>query len=190
LPMAESANSDYLAAIILAEVSGSDVPTATKVIAVTAALSPRVHPRTVATSATMAVIDPMKVRAIMKAGIPPPHSTGGMKAKSRFQPMMAKCVSASMRLTSSTIMSSSFTCGHNITAFLNLYDHDGFFCSRKYEIKLVCSVVVSPPELERISTVQQFFFGYFDLFFRLWVVDEYLEFWTYFFLLFFIFVFL
>ena len=35
-PIAESANSDCLAAVILAKVSGRDVPTATKVMAVTA----------------------------------------------------------------------------------------------------------------------------------------------------------
>ena len=88
--MAESANSDCLAAVMLAKVSGREVPTATRVMAVTASARPRVHPRTVATSATTAVIEPMKVRATQKAGQPPPHSRGGMKAKSTFQPMQAK----------------------------------------------------------------------------------------------------
>lgn len=90
LPMAESANSDCLAAVILAKVSGSEVPTATRVMAVTASARPRVHPRTVATSATTAVIEPMKVRATKKAGQPPPHSSGGMNAKRIFHPIQAK----------------------------------------------------------------------------------------------------
>ena len=63
--MAESAVSEVLAAVILAKVSGREVPMATRVMAVTAALRPTVQPRTVATSATMAVVIPMKVRAMM-----------------------------------------------------------------------------------------------------------------------------
>lgn len=96
--MAESANSEFLAAVILANVSGREVPTATRVIAVTAGLRPIVQPRTVATSATTAVMVPMKVRAIIKAGHPPPHLTGGIRAKRTFQPIVAKWVSASKRL--------------------------------------------------------------------------------------------
>ena len=95
LPMAVSAFSDCLAAVILAKVSGRDVPMATKVMAVTAGWRPTVQPRTVATSATIAVMDPIKVRAMMNAGRPPPHSTGGMKAKRTFQPIIAKCISDS-----------------------------------------------------------------------------------------------
>lgn len=46
---------------------------ATIVIAVTAGLRPMTQPRRVATSATIAVIVPIKMRATMKAGQPPPH---------------------------------------------------------------------------------------------------------------------
>ena len=95
LPMAESAVSDVLAAVILAKVSGRDVPIATRVMAVTASLRPIVHPRTVATSATTAVTDPINARATINAGQPPPQLTGGMNAKRIFQNMVAKCVSAS-----------------------------------------------------------------------------------------------
>lgn len=72
-PMAESAYGDYCAAVILAKVSGSDVPIATNVMAVTAGWRPTVHPRTVATSATIAVMPPMKMSATPNAGQPPPH---------------------------------------------------------------------------------------------------------------------
>ena len=69
-PIAESANSEDLAAVILAKVSGREVPTATSVIAVTASLNPIVHPSTVATSATTAVTEPIKQRATTNAGQP------------------------------------------------------------------------------------------------------------------------
>lgn len=90
LPIAESANSDCCAAVILAKVSGSDVPIATSVMAVTASSSPTTQPRTVATSATMAVIPPMNARATKNAGQPPPHSRGGIHANKIFQPMIVK----------------------------------------------------------------------------------------------------
>lgn len=109
LPMAESAYSDCLAAVILANVSGREVPTATRVIAVTASSRPRVHPSTVATSATTAVMTPIKVSATPNAGHPLPHSTGGMKAKRTFQPMQPKWSNASNNETSETIKSSSST---------------------------------------------------------------------------------
>jgi len=48
------------------------------------------QPKMVATSATMAVIIPMKVSAIKKDGIPPPMCGGGTKAKTHFQPMHMK----------------------------------------------------------------------------------------------------
>ena len=53
LPTAASALSDCLAAVILAKVSGKEVPSATKVIAATDSLIPRQQPSTVATSPTM-----------------------------------------------------------------------------------------------------------------------------------------
>jgi hypothetical protein len=119
LPIAESANSEFCAAVILANVSGRDVPIATRVIAVTEDLSPTVHPRTVATSATIAVMPPMNARATKKAGHPPPHFYGGMQAKRIFQPIVAKCSSASIISTSETIKSSSSILGQSITAYLN-----------------------------------------------------------------------
>lgn len=119
LPIAESAVSEVLAAVILAKVSGSDVPTATSVIAVTASARPSVHPSTVATSATTAVMVPIKARATRKAGMPPQVSTGGMNAKSTFQPMQAKCINASLIDGWLTMRSYSSTCGQSITACLN-----------------------------------------------------------------------
>lgn len=71
LPMAESAYSEFYAAVILAKVSGSDVPKATNVIAVTDYLIFRTHPRTVAISPTIAVTRPINIKAITKAGYPP-----------------------------------------------------------------------------------------------------------------------
>lgn len=88
--MAASANSDEVAAVILAKVSGSEVPTATRVIAVTASFKPSTHPRTLATSATIAVIAPIKIRATPKAGHPPPHSHGGIAENNIFQPISMK----------------------------------------------------------------------------------------------------
>jgi len=58
-PTAESAYGDYWAAVLLAKVSGNEVPRATRVIAVTEALSPIAHPRIVATSPTNIVIRPI-----------------------------------------------------------------------------------------------------------------------------------
>ena len=85
LPTAESAYSDDLAAVILAKVSGNEVPRATRVIAVTESGIPHTHPSIDATSPTMAVTPPMKVRATMNAGHPPPQCTGGTNAKTTFQ---------------------------------------------------------------------------------------------------------
>jgi len=59
LPTAESAYGDYWAAVLLAKVSGKEVPRATRVIAVTEALRPIAHPRIVATSPTNIVMIPM-----------------------------------------------------------------------------------------------------------------------------------
>lgn len=88
--MAESAYSEVWAAVILAKVSGSEVPTATRVIAVIPWSSPRTHPRSVATDPTTAVIVPISVRATANAGAPLPHLAGGMTAKSNFHPIKAK----------------------------------------------------------------------------------------------------
>lgn len=82
MPTAASAVSLCLAACIEANVSGNDVPKATKVIAVTYGLSPVTHPNNVANSATIAVIIPMNTRETMKANHPPHFFGGGIKAKS------------------------------------------------------------------------------------------------------------
>lgn len=67
-PIAASAYSEFLAALILAKVSGSDVPIATNVIAVTDSFIPMTHPRAFATSATIAVIKPINNKATQIAG--------------------------------------------------------------------------------------------------------------------------
>ena len=71
-PMAESAESDVLAAVLDAKVSGSEVPKATIVTPVTAGFRLITQPNTVATSPTMVVTIPIKAREMPKAGQPPP----------------------------------------------------------------------------------------------------------------------
>ena len=71
LPMAESASFEDLAAVILANVSGKEVPIATRVIPVTAGLRPTTHPKTVATSPTIVVTIPIRKRATKNAAHPP-----------------------------------------------------------------------------------------------------------------------
>lgn len=90
LPMAESANSDDLAAVILAKVSGKEVPKATSVIAVTASLIPSTQPKTLAISPTTAVTSPIKTREIIKAGLPPHILIGGTMANKTFQKIVIK----------------------------------------------------------------------------------------------------
>ena len=72
-PTAESAFGLSLAAVMLAKVSGREVPMATNVIAVTPGFRPITHPITVAISATKAVRRPMKQMAARKQGMPPPQ---------------------------------------------------------------------------------------------------------------------
>ena len=85
LPTAESAVSLFLAAIILAKVSGRDVPRATRVIPVTEDGIPQTHPNKVATSPTTKVIRAMNKRATKNAGHPPLQWFGGTKANITFQ---------------------------------------------------------------------------------------------------------
>jgi hypothetical protein len=66
LPTAASAYFSYLAAYILANVSGSDVPKATKVIAVIGGSTPRMHPNRVANFSTIAVTTPIMAREAKK----------------------------------------------------------------------------------------------------------------------------
>lgn len=68
--IAASALSEFLAAFILAKVSGRDVPRATKVIAVIDSSIPSTHPRTVANSPTTKVTAPMYARETMKEADP------------------------------------------------------------------------------------------------------------------------
>jgi hypothetical protein len=69
-PIASSAVSEFLAAVIDAKVSGKEVPRATKVMAVIDYLRPMTHPKTVAISPTTAVTIPIIARAIKKQPFP------------------------------------------------------------------------------------------------------------------------
>ena len=119
LPIAESAFSEFLAAVILAKVSGSEVPKATNVIAVTDSSIPRTHPRTVAISPTTNVTRPIKEREITNDAAPFQTEAGGIKANNTFQPIATKWNKASYRSISYSIISSSSSVGPSITAFLN-----------------------------------------------------------------------
>ena len=68
LPTAESAYFSAYAAAILAKVSGSEVPKATIVIAVMPASIRRIHPKSVANSATIAVTIPIITKEMKKHG--------------------------------------------------------------------------------------------------------------------------
>jgi len=95
LPTAESAYSEFWAAVTDAKVSGTEVPKATKVIAVIAGGIPRQQPKSSAASPTMAVIPPTIPRAIKNAGQPPPYLTGGINEKKSFHVIKRKCIMAS-----------------------------------------------------------------------------------------------
>jgi len=70
-PIAESAYLEVWAAVLLAKVSGRDVPRATMVIALIEAGSPMEHPNIVATCSTMAVMNPIMMRATRNDATPP-----------------------------------------------------------------------------------------------------------------------
>lgn len=80
-PTAASAYLELTAAALLANVSGREVPSATKVMAVTEILRPTAHPSRVAISPTKKVTTPIKLRATMKAAQPPQMWRGGISAK-------------------------------------------------------------------------------------------------------------
>jgi hypothetical protein len=84
-PTAESAYSEFLAAVILAKVSGNEVPIATIVIAVTYGSNLNTHPSKPAIEPTTPVIIPIIVSATIKAYLPPPHFIGGIIANNNFQ---------------------------------------------------------------------------------------------------------
>ena len=131
-PTAESAYSDPCAAVTDAKVSGTEVPRATSVMAVIAGGILNTHPKSSATSPTMAVMAPTNPRAMKKAGKPPPVLTGGMIAKNIFQVIKRKCMIASDNEGAAIIRSSSSTVGPSKTAYLNWPFHVGSTLSKKY----------------------------------------------------------
>merc|ERR1711964_783864 len=84
LPILASAYGSCSAAVLLANVSGKDVPSATSVMAVISDSIPREQPRKFATSPTRHVTKPIMPRAKPKQSHPCAKSVGGMKAKSSF----------------------------------------------------------------------------------------------------------
>lgn len=98
-PIAASAQSASFAAVIDANVSGREVPRATKVIAVTLYLIPSAQPNKVAASLTMAVTIPIIVSATVKETHPFLYLAGGTIAKKTFQPIAAKCIAHSTPVT-------------------------------------------------------------------------------------------
>ena len=95
-PTAESAYFSPTAAYMLANVSGSDVPKATKVMAVIGYSIPKTHPNKSANSPTMKVTAPIKTREITKQAHPPIKCGGGMKEKINFHPIKMKWKTPSM----------------------------------------------------------------------------------------------
>jgi hypothetical protein len=94
------------------------IPRATKVIAVTAGLSPITHPKRLANSPTTAVTIPMNIRESTKEDFPLLYLAGGISAKNTFHPMEMKCMKASNPEISST-SPSSFIYGASMQAVLN-----------------------------------------------------------------------
>jgi hypothetical protein len=118
-PIAASASSEVLAAVILANVSGREVPNATRVIAVIDSFIPSTQPSSDANSPTIAVTKPIKAREAKKLALPPHIYVGGTNANRTFHPIETKCTMASKKLTSSISPSSSLIYGPNMIAFLN-----------------------------------------------------------------------
>ena len=108
LPIAASASSSYLAAVILAKVSGREVPKATKVMAVIDGGTIRTHPKSVANLSTIAVTKPIMARAPKKQAHPLHIWAGGTNEKRSFHPMQLKCMKPSMASKSSIFPSSFF----------------------------------------------------------------------------------
>jgi len=94
LAIAASALAEFLAAFILAKVSGREVPRATRVIEVTDSSIPRTHPRTVANSPTTKVTTPIYTRDTKKEADPFQTAAGGIVAKNTFHPIEQKCTIA------------------------------------------------------------------------------------------------
>jgi len=70
---------------------------------------------------------PVSVKAIKKAGIPPPVYTGGTIEKISFHPISKKWKIASVAVTSSISSPSSSIYGPSMHAFLNCYPQLGDF---------------------------------------------------------------
>mmetsp|Transcript_38118 Transcript_38118/g.85919 ORF Transcript_38118/g.85919 Transcript_38118/m.85919 type:complete len:338 (-) Transcript_38118:1455-2468(-) len=104
LPMLLSAKGSWTAAVLEANVSGSDVPSATKVTAQMGAFMSSAHPSRLAMSPMMAVRPPIIAREQKKQTHPSRKSTGGTIAKSIFQGKAAMC-----RTTSSLDASAWFS---------------------------------------------------------------------------------
>jgi len=85
LPMEASAFESPLAAAIEAKVSGSEVPRATKVMAVMEGGHSITQPKKAARSPIKAVTPQMKMSATMKHTQPPAKSVGGTHAKSTLE---------------------------------------------------------------------------------------------------------
>mmetsp|Transcript_263 Transcript_263/g.612 ORF Transcript_263/g.612 Transcript_263/m.612 type:complete len:327 (-) Transcript_263:412-1392(-) len=85
LPMLLSAMGSWMAAVLEANVSGSDVPSATKVMAQIEGGMPRAQPSRLARSPRRAVQRPIMSREQPKQTLPPQNSVGGTTAKSTFQ---------------------------------------------------------------------------------------------------------
>jgi len=90
LPIAESADSEFLAADMEAKVSGREVPRATRVIAVIESSMFISQPSRVANYSTIAVQSPINRRATKKAAFPLNMLGGGTQANATFQVMEMK----------------------------------------------------------------------------------------------------
>ena len=80
LPIALSALSSALIASMEAKVSGSDVPSATRLIEVTVSVRPTKQPKMDAKSEMSVLQKPTRMSAQKKHGKPPPMCAGGIKA--------------------------------------------------------------------------------------------------------------
>ena len=84
LPIASSADFEFFAAIIDANVSGNDVPSATNEIAVILSFNPTRQPNIAATSPTIAVRIAINKSETKNVNQPPAIAVGGTKANSTY----------------------------------------------------------------------------------------------------------
>ena len=80
LPTALSAYFSLTAAVLLANVSGREVPRATKVMAVTSGFRPTRQPKILARSPTTMTRRPIMMRETVKQSQPPAIPGGGIRA--------------------------------------------------------------------------------------------------------------